>query len=85
MEPWKLVLDEAVFQSFIALRAADRRKALEAFEQLRRDPSRKSDFTTSDATGRALSMIALKPFLVTYWLDAFAWEIRVVNLQRVRY
>jgi hypothetical protein len=85
MEPWKLVLDEAVFQSFVALRATDRRKALEAFERLRCNPTCKADFTTSDSTGRALSVIGLKPFLVTYWLDVFVSEIRIVNIQRIRY
>jgi hypothetical protein len=85
MESWKLVLDQAAFQSFTALRTADRRKALEAFEQLRCNPQCKPEFTTTDSTGRTLSMVTRKPFLVTYWLDAFVSEIRIVNLQRVRY
>ena len=85
MAPWSLVLDEAVFQSFLALRANDRRKALYAFEQLRSNPAGKVDFTTTDSTGRTLSIVALRPFLVTYWLDAFVSEIRIVNIERVRY
>ncbi len=85
MELWKLVLDEAVFQSFIALRGSDRLKALQAFNQLRSNPSREADFTTTDSTGRTLSVAALKPFLITYWLDAFVSEVRIVNIQRIRY
>ena len=85
MEAWKLVLDEAVFQSFIELRVGDRRKALQSLEQLRNDPSRRADFTTTDSTGRTLSIAAFKPFLITYWLDVFVSEIRIVNIQRLRY
>ena len=40
MEPWKLVLSEPAFQFFNGLRATERRKMLDAFELLKRDPRR---------------------------------------------
>jgi hypothetical protein len=85
MDAWKLVLDEAAFQVFVSCRAPERRKLLSAFEQLRADPQRQPDYHTNDATGRTLSVWVDRPFLITYWLDAFVSEIRIVNIQRVRF
>jgi hypothetical protein len=85
MEPWKLVLDEVAFQCFVSSRAADRRRLLSAFEELRADPHRQPDYHASDGTGRALSVWASRPFLITYWLDSFVSEIRIVNIQRIRF
>jgi hypothetical protein len=34
-------------------------------------------------SGRQLSVRAFRPFLITYWLDAFVKEIRVVDIERV--
>ena len=84
MEPWKLVLGEAAFQFFNGLRATERRKLLDAFEKLKRDPRRRHDVGIRDVTGRSLSRFSLRPFLITYWLDDFVLEVRVVDIQRVR-
>jgi hypothetical protein len=83
MEPWKLVLGEPAFQFFNGLRTAERRKVLGAFEELKRDPRRKEDFEIKDVTGRSLSLLGVRPFLITYWLDDFVLEVRVVDIQRV--
>jgi len=85
MEAWKLVLDEAAFQCFVSSRAPERRKLLVVFEHLRADPQRQADYHIDDATGRTLNVWADRPFLITYWLDSFVSEIRIVNIQRVRF
>jgi hypothetical protein len=85
MASWKLVMDEAAFQFFVSTRAGERRKLLAAFEQLRVDPQRPADYHTKDATGRALSAWGHRPFLITYWLDTFVSEIRIVDIQRIRF
>jgi hypothetical protein len=85
MGAWKLVLDEAAFQLFVGCRTAERRRLLSIFEELRADPQRQPDYHTSDTTGRTLSVWANRPFLITYWLDSFVSEIRIVNIQRVRF
>jgi hypothetical protein len=84
MEQWKLVLGEAAFQFFISLRAAERRKALDALEQLKRDPQHRHNFGIKDVAGRSLSVFVARPFLITYWLDSLVLEVRVVDFQRVR-
>jgi hypothetical protein len=85
MDAWKLVLDEEAFQSVLAGPAAQRRALLVVLDGLRNNPSRKPDYFTKDATGRALSVVGLRPFLITYWLDSFVSEVRIVNIQRIRY
>jgi hypothetical protein len=84
MELWKLVLDESAFQSFVSSRALERRKLLSVFESLRADPQRQADYHVQDAAGRTLNVWANRPFLITYWLDSFVSEIRIVNIQRIR-
>jgi hypothetical protein len=81
----KLVIDEAAFQFFVSTRASERRRLLSAFEQLRADPQRPADYHTKDATGRVLSVWANRPFLITYWFDAFVSEVRIVDIQRIRF
>ena len=36
-----------------------------------------------DSTGQTLPIMAVRPFLITYWLDAYVSEIRVINIQSV--
>jgi len=85
MDSWKLVLDEAAFQCFISSRLAERRRLLLAFESLRKEPQRQPDYQVGDASGRPLNVWAARPFLITYWLDSFVSEIRIVDIQRVRF
>ena len=82
---WKLVFDEAAFQFFVSVPAGERRRLLSAFQRLQNDPNRHSDYHTKDSTGRSLAVWATRPFLITYWLDAFVSEVRVVNIQKFRF
>jgi hypothetical protein len=85
MPTWKLVLDEDAFHFFASRRADDRRRLLSALEELRGSPYREPDYHVMDSTGRKLSVWARRPFLVTYWLDSFVTEIRLVDIQKVRF
>ncbi|MBI4657232.1 MAG: hypothetical protein HY735_00020 [Verrucomicrobia bacterium] len=85
MDMWKLVLDEAAFQFLLSLPSGDRRRLLGAFEALRSNPHRQPDYFAKDSTGRTLSVWAARPFLITYWLDSFVSELRVVNIERVKF
>jgi hypothetical protein len=85
MGTWRLVLDEEAFHHLLAGPARDRRQLLSACEDLKRSPHRPPDYEITDATGRLLSVRAAPPFLLTYWLDSCVSEVRVVDIQRVRY
>ena len=85
MSSWNYVLDEAVFHFFISRPASERRRLMAAFEELRAEPNRDGDYTIKDAAGRSLTVLAFRPFLITYWLDAFVSEIRIVDVQRIQF
>jgi hypothetical protein len=85
MEHWKVVFDEAAFQLFIASPASERRKLLVAFDELRANPLRSADYQGKDSAGRVLSVWAVRPFLITYWLDSFVSEVRIVNIEKIKF
>ena len=83
MRAWKVVLDEDAFHYYLGRRAQERHRLLTVFGQLRNDPYQKSSYTAKDSTGRDLSVSVAQPFLITFWLDAAVFEIRIVNIQKV--
>lgn len=85
MSSWNYVLDEAVFHFFLSQSAAERRRLVAAFDELRGNPNRDGDYFVKDAAGRTLTVYACRPFLITYWLDAFVSEVRIVDVQRIQF
>jgi len=83
MKP-QIVLDEDVMRFVLALPAATRRRLMAQLEYLRSHSADPADFREKDQSGRWLSVRALRPFLVTYWLDGPVDELRIVDIQRVR-
>lgn len=81
----KIVLDEEVLHAVLAMRAAERRKALQVLQDIQQHWWRDDeDYLITDSTGRFLKVKALRPFLVTYWHDGPVDELRIVALKRVR-
>lgn len=83
MKP-QIVLDEDVMRFVLALPAATRRRLIAHLEHLRNHSADPADFHEKDPSGRWLSVRALEPFLITYWLDGPVDELRIVDIQRVR-
>ena len=82
-EQWQLVLDEIPLRYLLSRKPAQRRILIAAFEALKRDPYGDSQFKSRDAGGRSLNIRAIRPFLLTYWLDASVLEVRVVDIEAV--
>jgi len=80
----KIVLDESVMRYALAAPSKLRSRLVANLEQLQRSPSEPPDFREQDSTGRWLSIKALRPFLITYWLDGPVNELRIVDVQTVR-
>ena len=85
MKPPTLIYDEAVMQTLLGLRIAERTRVMRALKQMKSAPPAESVYSLRDASGRMLSVLAVPPFLITYWLDGPVNELRIVDLQRVRY
>jgi hypothetical protein len=78
-------MDEETFRFFASSQAGDRRRLLRELAALCENPTQEGDYFVRDTTDRELTVVARKPFLITYWLDAFVREVRVVDVQRVRF
>jgi hypothetical protein len=80
----KLVLDEDVMRYALAASASQRRKLVAQLTHLQIHAFDPPDFREQDRTGRWLSVKALRPFLITYWLDGPVDELRIVDVQLIR-
>jgi hypothetical protein len=81
-----LVYDDSVMQTLLGLRGTDRSRILRALKELKENPHEVEPlYTIRDASERILSVTTAKPFLITYWLDSPVNELRIVDIQHVRF
>jgi hypothetical protein len=76
-------VDESVLQVFAACKGRDRSELLRIFEQLSNNPFQQGDFTQKTASLRELQVKRLGKWLVTYWPDHGACELRIVDVRRL--
>lgn len=84
MPEWKFVLDQRVFEFFNSTRGSARRKLAQAFVELQEHPMRQGTWRSRDEFGRTLDVELFGKFLIHYWTDIVAKEVRVVGIERVR-
>lgn len=83
--PPKIVLDEEAVETILALSPAYRRRLLAMIGLLRHDhPHETEDFRETDDTGRHISVKAIRPVLVSYWLDGPVNELRIIRITRIQ-
>ncbi len=81
-----LVLEESALHFLLSLRGSVRRRVLLSLERLRDHHwLEASEYALTDKSGRHLNVSAAHPFLITWWHDGAVDELRVVDIQRVRY
>jgi hypothetical protein len=81
----KLVLDGEAVDTLLVLPPAARRRILSVLEQLRHErPRTTEDFSETDLAGRHISVKAVRPVLIRYWLDAAVDEFRVTRITVVK-
>ena len=81
----KLVLDGEAVETLLSLSPVARRRILQALDQLRHEPPRNTeDFAETDSSGRHISVKAVRPVLIRYWLDGAVDEFRVIRLTIVK-
>lgn len=69
--------------TFAKVARADQRKLATILDQLKTTPFRRGDLQEPDATGRVNEVLVVGEWLVTYWPDHAARELRIVRLERV--
>jgi hypothetical protein len=80
---WELVYHDRVVEMLAIAKGHQKAALARAFTALRQDPYRVPDYSERDATGRTLSVMTCGEWAVSYWLDHFVREIRVVSLEDV--
>ena len=81
----KLVLDGEAVETLLSLPPAARRRILQVLDQLRNESPRiTEDFSETDPSGRHISVKAIRPVLIRYWLDGPVDEFRVTRLTIVK-
>jgi hypothetical protein len=81
-----LVLDESVFYTLIVQPQRERRRLIAILQGLKNasEYEAPSD-TVRDASNRELRIKTARPYLITYWLDSPVNELRIIDIQRVRF
>jgi len=82
MSGWKFVLDEQAFAFFQTARGAERQALIRAFEELRTHPTAEGDWQSRDDHGRDVEVGVFGKFLIHYWDDFLAKELRIVRIAR---
>jgi len=76
------VFDEDALRALLAVRGVRRReKLLDVIAALAKDPFQEGDFTTVDKTGRPVQLRVVGKFVLSYWPDHGAKELRIIDLQ----
>ena len=83
MRAYEIVLHERAWESLAGVSSPEKRRVLAVLDRLKADPFRVGDFREPDATGRPNEVWLVEDWLVTYWNDRAASEIRVLDLERV--
>jgi hypothetical protein len=79
---WDYVSNRAAFEFVFAQRPAERLRLKMIFESLVRNPAVPVAAYTQDDIGRKLSIIYREGFRITFWVDHFAREVRLVDVRR---
>ena len=82
MAGYQLILSEEAARLFAQLSRPRQRQVGVVLDELKLHPFRQGDFRQRDPAGRTNEVILLGDWLVTYWTDHAAKEIRVVALEQ---
>lgn len=83
MQGYELVLSEAAAKAFATAARSTQRKLAVILDDVKITPFRPGDLQERDTQGRVNEVIVAGDWLVTYWPDHAARELRIVRLERV--
>jgi hypothetical protein len=81
--PYDVVMPISRTAAFYTAKKRERKALLDFFERLARDPFTETEWVVTDAAGRPNCRAAVGRFLVTFWADHAAREVRIVKIERV--
>jgi hypothetical protein len=78
---YQIVLHEEAWAALASVSRPKQKRILRLLEQLQSDPFRQGEFQERDAAGRGNEVTLLEEWMVTFWSDHAAKEIRVLRLE----
>lgn len=79
---WRLVIEEAAVELLLAQRGARLRALRRHLERLAEHPHVRPDVVVRGESGRANFKVTTADFEITYWLDVYVNQIRIVEITR---
>ena len=80
---WEFVGSQSALEFFNDCKPRERQRLLAAMNRLVTDPYVRPQAISTDDTGRPISIILLNGFEITYWLDHFVNEVRVIEVSKI--
>ncbi len=80
-DQWDLVFHQQAVNSIRTARGREKTALSKALDELLRNPYRDADYQECDSNGRPLRVILAGPWAITFWLDHYTKEIRIVTLE----
>lgn len=84
MPHWELVFHESAVELLSNSQRKDKQTLAKALERLADHPQIRPDYEEHDSTGRPLSVVRASSWIITYWLDHYVNEVRIVKLEKLR-
>ena len=78
MRGWKVALDQDAVESLLSYRPTDRRALIRFFDALKSNPLLPGDYEEFDDVGRTIQAKKHNRFLLRYWADHAAKELRIL-------
>ena len=82
MRAYEIVLHEEALAMLAGGTRPTQRRLLRLLDDLKTNPFRRGDFQESDADGRLNEVLLVDDWLVTFWSDHAAREMRIVRLEK---
>ena len=83
MDAYALMLSEAAAMTLAAASRAEQRQLAVILDEVKSHPFRPGDLHEHDTQRRVNEVLVVGDWVVTYWPDHAARELRVINLERV--
>lgn len=80
---WQFILNESSVHVLMGFKASQREKLVKALHELADNPSQRGDYQASDSTGRPVQIKLIDHYLITFWLDNYDKELRVIRIEPV--
>lgn len=80
---WQFVINQSALEKLEGMRSGERRQVRRCIEELLADPNQRPDAERRSMRDRTLRVKYAGRHCVLYWLDAYVWELRIVEIERV--